>query len=795
MIGAILKELSAGARRLAGAPGYSLIVVLTLALGIGANLTTLSAVRSLLLDPLSYTDSNRIVTFWSPGDWSLSEFEFAAERVRGYEDLAAIISPVELTLARDGEARLLKGAGVTGSYFDVLGALPARGRALEERDTAPGTGRVVVLSWGLWTELGEPEVGKDALQLSGEPHVVVGVMPRGFEAPLGRSRLWIPETLDPAHESYRLDHSYQLLGRLADSTSLALAKANANELGEALSETYQYPPDYDKSKGATVQLLRDQVVGDLRGSLLAVWLTVALVLLIACANVSSLQLVRAMVQRRQLAIRRALGARPRRLVGHVLAEALLLGLGAGVAGFVLGGLGVRLLPQFLPEQVTRLQPLEYGVDMVPATIGFALAAGILLGALPALRAARPGNDLLGGRGTGSRSRSRRLERALVLCEIALGVVVVFGATLISQHVLELRSVEPGFQVDGVTSFRLQVPSALETAAEAMAFVDRVERAVAALPEVQSVGAIQRLPLQEGWTMNLSVEGADPEHSSAEAQETVAVRMATAGYFDVAAIAPTEGRLIEIRDDAAAADVALVNEELARRFFSDRDPLGRRVKTPIGEWVRVVGVVPDERIFGLDRAAPPILYLPYAQQPLPRTMSFVIAATSPLESLTPAIREAIADVDPTVAPGDFAAMTDRLAQTLTRQRTLGLLLSAMALVALLLGGLGLSGLLSSTVLERRQEIGIRLALGARPSGVLGRIGAEAMALCTVGLVGGVLLSWLLKPTAESWLGLLGEINVGVGLVIVGALLLTGLAAATLPMVRAGRVDPVRVLERR
>ena len=795
MSGTVFAELRAATRRLIGSPGYALVAVMTLAIGIGANLTVLSAVRSLLLDPLAYADSERIVTFWSPGDWSLREFEFVSERVRGYDSFAATVSPVELTLTGAGDARLLRTAGVTSDYFDVLGAGPEHGRTFEARDGEAGAERVVVLSSSLWSELGEPEVGQSAITLSAQPYVIVGVMPSAFEDPFGRVALWHPERIDPASESYAFDHSYKLLGRLDDAASLDLAQSNAQELGTALAERFDYPPDYDKSKGASIQLLRNEIVGDLRGSLQAVWLTVGLLLLIACANVSSLQLVRALRQRRQLAIRRALGARPRRLVGHVLAESLLVGLGAGVVGLLIGAIGVRALPRFLPEQTLRLQPLDYGIDMALPAVGLALLAAALLGAIPALRATRSGVDLLGGRGASSTKRARTVERTLVASEIALGVVVVLGATLISQHVLELRRVDPGFRVDQVTSFRLQVPTAFETGEQAASFIARVESAVEALPDVHSVGSIQRLPLQEGWMMNLEVDGGFPAGATAETQETVAFRTATPGYFEVVGLTPDTGRLLEDRDDTSAPAVALVNRELARRFFGDRNPVGHRVKVPVGDWATVVGVVDNERVFGLDRPAPPILYQPYAQTAIARGLSMTLRSPLPIDILTPTIRRAITDVDPTVAPADFATMGARLDETLSRQSMLSFLLSVMALVALLLGGLGLSGLLSNTVLERRQEFGIRLALGARPRGVLGRIGGEALVLCAIGLAVGILLSWLLQPTLESWLGVLSEPDVGVVLVIAGSLCLTGLAAAVLPMLRAGRVDPVQVLERR
>ena len=795
---ALLQDLRFGARTLWRSPGFTLVAVLTVALGVGANTALFGAVHAVLLRPLPYAAPDRLVAVALTSDASASQATLLAlrERTRTLTDVAGYYRS-SVTLTGSGEPEVLGGARASAELFSALGVAPRLGRALQAADNRPGAERVAVLGHGLWLRRfgGDAGVVGRTVTLDGMPHVVVGVMPRGFSFPGDDVGLWFPLRLDPT--SGDSDISYlTLLGRLAPGTGMTEAHAELRALGAALRA--ERPDVYPEGFGelARVTPLRDLLVGEVGPVLLLLLGAVGCVLLIACANVAGLLLARATGRRAELAVRAALGAGAGRLARQMLTESVLLGLVGGLVGLVLARWGADAVGAALPGTLPDAGQVGLDGPVLAFGLFLSLAVGLLFGLVPALRVARadPHEGLRAG-GTGGLGRGqRRLLGGLVAGEVALALMLTVGASLMLQTVWKLQRVDAGFTPERVLTLRVELPDDArygDGGGGAVFFREALER-VRALPGVESVGAINRLPLASANVgVRLRVEGRPtPLDGSAEVDR----RIVTSGYFDTLRVPLLRGRALDASDARSDTRVALVNEALARRFFPGEDALGRRVWTDFegeGRWTTIVGVVGDTRNEALGTAPRPQLYRPHVQVPT-LGMTLVVRTRGEPLGLARGVREALWTLDPDV-PVDQVRTLEQVARgSIATPRLVLSLLVLFALLALVLGAVGLYGVMSYAVGQRTYEFGVRLALGASGADVLRQVAGEGLVLAGAGIAAGLALG---VAAGRFLSGLVFGVGTTDPLTLFGAsgvLAVVALLASLVPAWRAARVDPGRVL---
>ena len=800
----ILQDLRFTARGLGRNPGFAAIAVLTIALGIGVNTAIFSVVHAVVLRSLPFPEPDRLVSVWEnlerrggpPQEWTgRSTFADWRDLNRTFAGMAAVTDWAPTLTGMDRPERL-EAALVTPGYFATLGVQPVVGRAFVAEEETPGRGEVVVLSHEFWQSRlgGDADALGQTMVLDGRPHLIVGILRPGFRGPIASAaQVWSPLPIDRNRDD-RGNYFLRVVGRLASGVSLEAAREDMSRVAEAIGESH--PVDY-RDVGVTLVPLHETVIGPVRTPLLVLLGAVALILLIACANVANLLLARGSVREREMAVRAALGAGRLRLARQLMTESIVLALVGGLAGLLLGVWGTDLLVRLAPPGLPRVE--EIGLH--PAVFAFALSAsvvtGLLFGLAPAagLSGGHHGTTLReGGRGASARTGGR-LRGALVVVQLALGMSVLAAAGLLLRSFAELRSVDPGFRVESTLSGRLSFPSArYPDRSEIPAAVEQLEDRLRSLPGVLRVGAVSVLPLS-GLVHDISVvvEGAVPPPGEEAAAD---FREATPGFFEALGVPLLRGRTFEDGDRGDAPEVAIISESFAARHFAGADPIGRRIKVghvrdPDEAWRTIVGVVGSVRSRALDRVPEPEVYLPLAQLP-PRGLSLVIRTEGDPAALAPAFREAVWSLDRDLPVGELATLEQLFAASLAPQRFLTTLLGAFAALALVLGTVGIYGVMAFTVSRRTREIGIRMALGARPGDVLRatmRHGAAlTLAGLALGLAGAVAASRALS-------GLLFEVDPLDPLTLAGVALL--LAAASLfacfwPARRATRVDPMVTL---
>ncbi|HEX2190751.1 MAG TPA: ABC transporter permease [Longimicrobiaceae bacterium] len=793
---ALLQDLRYAARALLRSPGFAAMAILTLALGIGVNTTLFSTVDAVLLRPLPYADAGRLVSLWmnEPGA-SVNKETLEALRARtpSLQGLAGY-SGWGFTLTGQGEPEALAGAKGTADLFRVLGARPLLGRTFLPEDGEPGRTPAVVLGHGLWRRRfgGDRGVVGRAITLDGNPAVVVGVMPAEFSFPTREAELWLPAPVDPANRGDYTTGYLTLVGRLRPGGSAEGAAAEARAVARGLRELH--PDRYTDAFGreAAVVPLRDTLVGDTGAALLLLLGAVGFVLLIACLNVANLLLVRAAARGREMAVRAALGAGRGRVVRQLLTESSLLALLGGAAGLLLAYWGVQLLGGLLPAELPGADEVRIDARVLAFTAALSLGVGLLAGLAPALLASRTelGGALRERSGSGAgRGRWSWLRSALVPSQVALALVLTLGAGLMLRSFRELRAVDPGFRAGGVLTLRVLPPSAGYAEAERrVAYWDAVLSRLAALPGVESVGAIHLLPLGgSNWNPPLTIEGR-------EDRPVVDWRVATPGYFATAGVPVLRGRGFTAADREGAPPVALVSATLARTLFPGEDPIGRRVHTGFegkGNWVEIVGVVGDTRDQTLAGAPNPQMYRPQAQAAM-NAMTVMVRSRLDPALLAPSAREAVWSVDRDVPVSDVQPLERVVAESIARPRLLVLLLGGFGALALLLGGIGIYGVVSYGADRRSREFGVRMALGARPGEVLRLVLAGAGRLAAVGLAAGVAASLALTRLLAGQLYGVRPTDPATYLAVAALLAAVVLLAAYLPARRATRVDPVVAL---
>jgi putative ABC transport system permease protein len=800
-------DLRYALRTLRKSAGVSLVVIFTLALGIGANAAIFTVVNAVVLRPLPYAQADRLVAVWGNlplahlQDIVVSAVEYVdfQTRNRVFDAMAAYASTA-FDLTDHGEPERVNGAVVTATLFPLLGVTPASGRLLQDADNQPGHPRVALLSHALWRRRfgGDPTIVGQTMAIDSEPTEIVGVMPARFRFPDPSIDVWMPIVFNAnlLGENNRGSRNYSILGRLKPGVSIALAQRGMTAVADAMRR--DYPAHYRSGFTTTVRGLQDEVVGDSRRGLYVLLAAVVAVLLMACANIANLLLVRAQARKREMAIRVALGASRSRLARQMLIESLALAIAGGAAGLLVGMWGVELLVALAPPDIPRLHEVTLDGRIVAFTASISVLAGILFAATPALRASRTDpHDALkeGGRTIAVRGRDGR--RALVVAEVALSLVLLVATGLLIGSFARLHDVPPGFDPNQLLTFRVAPPPATYSFEKSEQLFDAIFARLKSIPGVESVGAINALPFSGfGGDRSFFLEG--QLNPGPEQRPDEQVRFVSAGYFAAMRIPLRRGREFSDRDTLQAPRVAVVNEAAARRYWPNVDPIGQRFtfdrETP--RWYQIVGIAGNIRHRSLDAAEKPEVYVAYAQplfdNPTARPM-FVVARTAFDPSAAAAsVREIVRSIDPNQPISSVLTMQERIAESLGPRRFTMLLLVAFGGVALVLAALGIYGVVACAVSERMHEIGVRLALGAQPREIMRMVVGHGLSLAVVGIAVGLVGAWLVTESMRTLLYGVSPHDPVTYTAI--ALLLTAIAvsASYLPGRRAVRVDPTLTL---
>ena len=810
---ALLQDLRYGARMLMKQPGFTLIAIVTIALGTGANTAIFSLVNAVLLKPLPFAESERLSIVWEDqssigfprAEAAPANFVDWKAQQSVFEDMAAL-SYKSFNLTGNGDAERMLAEGVTANLFPLLGVQPAIGRSFLAEEDKPGAAKVAILSHGLWQRRYGAEaniVGRDIL-LDGEKYAVIGVMPAGFQFLQSSVGLWVPAALNQQQLSDRDNHYLTVVARMKPNVTIEQAQADLLTISERIARDY---PNDAKGLTSAVVSMREQLAGKVRRSLVILLVAVGFVLLIACANIASLLLSRASARRREIAVRTALGANRLRVVRQLLTESVFLaGLG-GAAGLLVALWSFAFLKQLIPEGMLLLTSLKIDLPVFGYALMASFMIGIFFGLAPALQASRIDlNEALkqGGGRAGSSASGNKLRGVFVVGEVALALVLLIGAGLMVQTVFHLRDQYSVFQPEKLLTLRTTLPDSkyrdlAEYSAKEhprrIAFYDEVLERVSALPGVVSAGYTTSVPLSwKGGANGFTIENRAPEPGVS----TNAIhRQISAGYFQTMGIGLRQGRYFDDRDRQQSMPVAIINETMARQYWGNEEPLGKRFRlgVPNAPWLMIVGVVADVRQMGMDVPVKAEMYFPYSQiasHPWYGPRDLVIRTTGDPMSLVAAVRHEIHSVDSDQPVSNIATMEEQLIRE-TGSRRLGMiLLATFAGLALLLASLGIYGVLSYFVAQQTPEIGVRLALGAQPRDILGMVLRKGMGWALLGVGIGSLAAFALTRLMAS---LLFEVSATdpATFVVIGLLLTSvALLACYLPARRATKVDPMVAL---
>lgn len=805
----LFQDLRYAARSLRKSPGFAAVAVLTLAIGIGANTAIFSVVSSVLLRPLPYGEPDRVVMVWNSfsdrDQMSLSAPELMDYRqgIRSLEELAAY-RQTDVNLTGDAEPERLSAARVTANLFDALGTEAMNGRTFTAEEDVSGRDDVVALSHGLWRRRfgGEPSIVGSTIRVDGRLRTVVGVMPASFRLPVDyetedATQLWVPLALNPDDLGGRGFHNLQGVGRLRPGATIEQANAELEVLTRRwIEEGIEDLEDFT----AFAVPVQKEVVGDVRHALLVFFGAVGFVLLIACVNVANLLLVRGDTRQKEMALRVALGAGRRRIVRQILTESVLLAIGGGLLGLFLALLGVKVLVALDPASIPRVDQVALDGRVLAFTGLVALLTGILFGAIPAFRASRP--DLVarlkeGGRSSVLGRSGHRLRSALVIAEIALSVVLVIGAGLMVRSFWELQRIELGLNPESVLTLRLSLPAAdYPEATDIVAFYRLLLEQVETLPDVRSAGAAVAVPLAStigDW--GIDIEG---RSESMEDRFFGHLQVVTPDYFEAMGMTRIRGRFVEETDRTDGLPSVVISEAMAERYWPSEIAIGKRFRIGgrDGPWFTVVGVVGDVRHNAVVEEALPVMYFPHAQLPLVlggvSNMALVIKTASDPLAATERVREAIRSMDPNLPVSEIRTMEQIVDTAFSEARFSTLLLGIFAGVALLLGAVGIYGVIAYMVNRRTNEIGIRMALGARTGDVRWLVVRQGAVLALIGIALGLGTALAMTRTLSS---LLYEVSTTDPATFVGVALLLGavaLLASYLPARRATRVDAMAAL---
>ena len=804
VVASAFSDLRFAMRALRKQPGFAAVVVLTLAVGIGANTAIFSLVNGVLLRPMPYENPNELVRVWTSNvsrgitQWGVSLHDY--EDWRSRNDVFAEVGVYNvnwINLSGLDRPERVTYAQVTPSLFTTLRTNPLHGRTFSPDENLPGNANVIVASYGFWKNSlgGDPDVVGRTLTIDGQPMTLIGVMPQEFMFPYPEVRLWKPFGMTPEQEGTRKARWVSAVARLKPGLELETARASLEALGRLLEQDY---PETNEGFSIYTEPLKNASVRGVEHTLLILWGCATFVLLIVCANLANLFLARATTREREMAVRAALGAGKSRLIRQLIVESMpvaLLGCGAGLA---LAYWGLALLQQWAAGRVPRLQEVSIDVTVLAYSLLVSLAVGVLFSVLPAYRASGLQLQLSlkeGSKSSSGRSRNRT-RSGLVVAQIALAVVVVTGAGLLVRSLMALLNTDPGFRSEHVLTMRL-APSWQEMPERHTAeqLYDEIVTDVAAMPFVRSVSAINRLPLTgRWWNSSIDIEGREPTPSGSG--RMALTRVILPDYHETMGIPLVRGRQISDSDDANALDVAVINQAMADMYWPDEDPLGRRFSFGSPEWYTIVGISGNEQPADLADDPIPMFYVPFEQGSYGHFqdwgMSFAVRIEGDAQTAVTAVRQVVAGVAPNIPLHEVRTLEQVVGDDLAGQKFSTLLVGAFAAIALLLAAVGVYSVMAYLVAQRTREIGIRIALGAAHSSVMGLVIGRGILLVAGGLAIGLVVSSWVGKLMSTMLYETSPIDLITYLSVSAVLALAAVAACAVPALRATRIEPQAAL---
>jgi len=791
----MMRDARYAVRQLTRTPAFTLVVLLTIALGIGATTAIFSVVNGVLLRPLPYPEPDSLVLVNEVvpqyGSFSVAPANFLDWRQQNtvFERIAAFNSDRAAYIHKD-QPEMLVGATVSWDLFDLLRIAPAIGRTFRAEEDAPGKNAVVIISHGLWERRfgGDPAVLGQTVNLNAAPATNIGVMPRGFQFP-SDGEYWRPIALNPANAT-RGGHFLGVVARRKAGGTLDQAQAEMKTIAERLA--VQYPAN-SANESAEVVSLQDRVVGGVRPALLTLLAAVGVVVLIACANVANLLLVRASVREREIAIRMSLGADRRRLIAQMLAESLVLALAGGALGIFFAYLAIPAVKSLGGGSIPRVGNIGIDLRVLAFAAVVSIGTGVLFGLVPAWQASRTGVGAAlkeGGR-SATASGGRWVRSTLLVAEVAMSIVLLVGAGLLLRSFVKLTNVDPGFRPERVLAFRVALPNAsYPEEHQRVAFFDRLLEGLQRIPGVAAAGMIQSLPIRNDYVLSFAIQGRPAPQPGSEPSANH--RVISPDYFKALGIRLVRGRTFTNRDVEKSPMVAVIDEAFAARHFPGEDPIGRGLDIGNGSdgFYEIVGIVGSVNYGGLDRAPNPTMYVPYKQDVFSTMWMMVGTGGDPAQLTNPA-RQALLEVDRRLPASGMTTLATVVDDSIAQRRFSMLLLSGFALLALFLAAVGLYGVVGYSVSQRTQEIGVRMAIGAQRRDVLRMVIGGGMKLSVLGLAIGLMVAVLLAKLITTTTMLFGvePIDPMSYAATAGLLAMVSLLACYLPARRAMQVDPV------
>ncbi len=785
-------------------PGFAATVILTLALGIGANVALFSVVRNVLLKPLPYREPERLMRVWMDNrrlqmreDWaSYLNYQDYKRLGTSFESMAAFTEP-SLNLTSDGEPERIRGAFAEAALFDVLGVKPMQGRLFTQKEEAGGPENVIVIGWRFWQRrFGGGDVLGKILDFDGRRHKVIGIMPPGFAFPAKNSEFWAPLAVSEQAKAQRVGYWLQMVGRLKPAVTHAQAQTQMNVVGKQLEQQY---PDANAGYGIYVNPLENHISGSVRTPLLVLLGAVGFVLLIACVNVAGLFLARSESRTRDIVVRSAMGASRSTLIRQLFLEAAVLAAISGIAGIVAAYGLVRALLAFAPRDLPRIDEIAIDANVLAFGVAIAVLTSLAFGLWPAWRITRV--DLQealrgGGRGmTGARGAARS-RAVLVVMQCALAILLLAGAGLLLRSLGALRGMDPGFRTANVMTMRVNTSRSRFTQPPQVAqFYDQLLQRVRSLPGVTGASTVTSLFLTDTPNSGtFTLEDRPPFPPSEQIEATI--DGVSPSFFDTMQIGLARGRFLDPRDAQGAPRAAVINQTFADKYWPNQDPTGKRFVfgDSIGNnpnWITIVGVVKDMRRRGLHRGARLEVFMSILQNPR-RDLTLLVASAAPPLSLAPAVRAEIRSLDATAPVTELTTVEAEIGESLAVRRFQAFLLTLFSGLAVLLAAIGIFGLMAQLVVRRTPEIGLRMAIGATPSDVLRMVLRQGAILALVGSVTGVAGALLLARVFRTLLygvGPADPVSYIVAAVVMGVAVLM---ACAIPAFRAARVAPLEAL---
>lgn len=805
-MGSLLRDIKFSVRDLLKHPGFAVVAVLTLALGIAANTTIFSSVDALLLHPFSFPNQPRLLVLWEQnpavgvlhGSVAPGNFTDWREQTQTCEQLVAI-DQVAFDFSDGTHPERFPGYGVTQGFFDALGVKAAQGRTFLPEESEVGRDQVVVLKHSFWQQHlnGDPNIVGKTITLNRKPFTVVGVMPVDFNYPYNAGVMWTPLVFDREQQHDRQSHYLRIIGLLRPGVTIGQAQAELHAIAKRAQEQF---PETNSGRDVGVVTLTDDAVRGARTGVPIVMGAVVFVLLIACANVANLLLVRAVSKQRETAVRLALGASRARLIRQALTESAILGILGGTVGLLVSVWAIEALARGIPEDFSKFIPgwnrLGLNLNVLLFTFAVSMLAGLVAGLAPIWHSSRTNlNEALkaGGRGDSARGGHSRLRGVLVVSEVALSLVLLIGAGLMVRSFVAMQRADLGIKPENVLAMQISLPrESYDDKDKRRDFYQQLLNRVEATPGVVKAGVINIVPFSSSYTSrNFQIVGQPPSGKGEE--PFVEIRVTTPSYFDAIGTSLRRGRLFTAQDDAKAGRVILVNEEFSRRFLPGLQAIGKRLELDgeVKQIHEIIGVVADVKNDDLDEAPDPAAYLPYSQNPY-LTMNLIIRGTQDPTRIVSAVRAEVSALDPALPVSNVKTVSRMIYERVSPKRLMTYILAVFALCAFLLASVGIYGVMSYAVSQRTQEIGIRMALGAQVADVLRLVLGNGMKLTVIGVVIGLAGAFALTRFLANLLFHVTPTDRLTFAGVAASLIVVALLACYIPARRATKVDPLVAL---